>query len=685
MSLLTSSQEDLIRSVIQAFRPPDCPITTEQATRRAMWFIDQLAESGSDRVDEIRTLLTALDVSLVFVNRNDRSAVRERLTEMERGTFLLGLARQEVRGLARFAQRLAAMVLYATPAEDGPERGRPAAALRLGYQVFEDRLGQTPAIPEEPVLPPRIFCAPGQRVPRHRYDVVIVGSGSAGAVAARRLVEAGLDVAVVESGQYTVESAKTPAGPHARARPQPHDELESLLRYYKHAGMQISTPEHPIFIFQGECLGGSSVINNAVCFRMPDGIRDKWNEKYGIPWTRDGRLDSAYDAIARDLGIDSAETVAEALNASGKFLRSGAAALHLPPDAIKACHVNLRHDPKCLGCGYCNLTCAYLRKQSVLQTMFPAAVRSMEQGRGRLTIYTGRKAVALAMDVRMRALGVHFHEKRDPGIRGTIKAKRVIVSAGAIASSVLLQRTATLNALRLPVGRRFSFNFGSPIHAEYAEPVDAFRGLQIAHYYDGDLPAGGFVVETWYNPPAAQSLALPGWMDELDANLRRYRYYACAAPLIGSSARSVIDARWLTPGEDIRIRLQDRDLDRLKQGLLKTCELFFHSDPPPVRVLLGTLDDWEVSRSTYRHIISRIAGWHEVQIGTGHPQGGNCLSHLSGTDGGPGVVRPDFRVYGTRNLYVVDASVFPTSLGVNPHWTVMAIADLAAREVLAGA
>jgi choline dehydrogenase-like flavoprotein len=40
-------------------------------------------------------------------------------------------------------------------------------------------------------------------------------------------------------------------------------------------------------------------------------------------------------------------------------------------------------------------------------------------------------------------------------------------------------------------------------------------------------------------------------------------------------------------------------------------------------------------------------------------------------------------VYRTRGLYVADASVFPTSLGVNPHWTVMAIADLAATAIAA--
>ena len=48
-----------------------------------------------------------------------------------------------------------------------------------------------------------------------------------------------------------------------------------------------------------------------------------------------------------------------------------------------------------------------------------------------------------------------------------------------------------------------------------------------------------------------------------------------------------------------------------------------------------------------------------------------------------GVVGTDFRVHGTENLYVVDSSVFPTNLGVNPQLTIMALARLAAERLVA--
>jgi choline dehydrogenase-like flavoprotein len=64
----------------------------------------------------------------------------------------------------------------------------------------------------------------------------------------------------------------------------------------------------------------------------------------------------------------------------------------------------------------------------------------------------------------------------------------------------------------------------------------------------------------------------------------------------------------------------------------------------------------------------------DIMLGTGHPQGGNALSR----DQRKGVVDESFRVHGFENLHVCDASVFPSSITVNPQLTVMALAHYAA-------
>ena len=680
MNPISENERVLIRALVSAFRPEEFPISAETIAARGIQFLEDLMASGSGGTSDVRLLLAGVSTPMQFIDLSNREAVRRRLTEMENAA-LFGPV---VRGLARFAQRLATFLIYATL---DPSNRPPAG---LGYEIFPDRpRGQTATVPPESFLPREIWIQPEDRVPDHVYDVLVVGSGSGGAVVARRLVEDhGLDVAVLEIGDYVPESWTQLPVTGAR-RPLPWDEVENLLRYFKKGGMQL-TQGISMFVFQGECLGGSSVINNAVCFRMPQPIRDRWASEFGIPWTG-SRLDAAYDRIQQELGIDSADRLVDVdsatgkpfLNPTGAKLRSGA-----PPSVdITACEVNLSHEPKCLGCGYCNLTCGYLRKRSVLQTMLPAAWNSAQGGRGRLTVFTGRKAVALsgtAGSGTFRTDGVLVRTRKDPRTPGRIRAKKVVVSAGAIASSGLLARTFPIQSLGLPIGNRFSFNFGSPVHADYDEEIRAWDGLQIAHYYQQNSP-DGFILETWYNPPATQSLALPGWMDDLERNVGRYKHYACAAPLVGSTSGSSITQRLLGDGEDIHVRLDiQKDLERLKTGLRTTCELFFGSKPAaPRRVLIGRLDNWELSRDNFRQRIDEIVSFEQIQIGTGHPQGGNCLGAVSGAQGGPAVVSPEFRVHGTEGVYVADASAFPTSLGVNPHWTVMALADLASETIAA--
>jgi choline dehydrogenase-like flavoprotein len=142
-------------------------------------------------------------------------------------------------------------------------------------------------------------------------------------------------------------------------RPRPHDELDNLLRFYKDAGLQPAAGDCRMVVLQGQCLGGSSVINNAVCFRMPDHVRAEWADEFGADWARSTQLDEAYERIAAEMRIAPVTAAVPGgwINPSARFLASGAKALG-SERTLHPCHVNIE---ACLGCGYCNLACAYLR------------------------------------------------------------------------------------------------------------------------------------------------------------------------------------------------------------------------------------------------------------------------------------------------------------------------------------
>ena len=77
-----------------------------------------------------------------------------------------------------------------------------------------------------------------------------------------------------------------------------------------------------------------------------------------------------------------------------------------------------------------------------------------------------------------------------------------------------------------------------------------------------------------------------------------------------------------------------------------------------------------------KHIAAIVHRPEDLTLNTAHPQGGNPMSDRRDV----GAVDSSFRVHGFENLFVCDASVFPTSLGINPQLTIMALADYAWRH-----
>src|SRR4029079_4758041 len=120
-------------------------------------------------------------------------------------------------------------------------------------------------------------------------DVVIVGSGAGGAVAATVLAEAGLDVVVLEAGEY-LNRDNYPAEP-----------LEALPRLYRDGGLTIAQGRPAIPIPVGRVVGGTTVINSGTWFRASRDVLRAWRAEAGIPWTTD--LDAEFADGERTLQV----------------------------------------------------------------------------------------------------------------------------------------------------------------------------------------------------------------------------------------------------------------------------------------------------------------------------------------------------------------------------------------------
>lgn len=354
----------------------------------------------------------------------------------------------------------------------------------------DDPANFSPATPPAatPLIAPRVVTPIAEASIPTEVDYLIVGSGAGGAVMAYRLACATADpsrVLVVERGpRFSPPSDFS------------DDEMEMLRRLYKEGGLQL-TKRFDLMLLQGECVGGSTVVNNACCVEMPARIREAWGADYGL--TLDG-LDAEYARVAAEIDIgpmpDSGMNSAVAqtfIDAVGKYNTSAESPLIDVP--LRTNHRNA------LGTGLDNLGDRHTRKRSMLETYLPWA-----EARG-VAITSETTAVCLLPSQSgQRADGVLLRSSMGR-LHAVRVRKAVIVAGGVVASSHFLMRSG----LERNVGQHVTCNFALPAILQFASSLDAFDGLQITRgAIDRESRA---LFETYFNPPGAFSIAVPFYFD----------------------------------------------------------------------------------------------------------------------------------------------------------------------------
>jgi choline dehydrogenase-like flavoprotein len=574
--------------------------------------------------------------------------------------------RSPIRDILQLIHTLVVFPYYAHPKADGI----------VGYVRPKHVLPPSPSVD----LP--VAFEPPDRV----FDFVIAGSGPAGTLLAQRLAATGKSVLLLEAGPYVPERTIDP------------DEIRWTARLFKDSALQQANAGSPLFgvqgpsfmVLQGACVGGGGLINNAVCFRLPAQTLARW-QSVGFPVSA-ADLSAAYSQVAADLGIKPASEAAQAsiqpppLNPTWKFLKAKLGEPHKPPisdppqPGLYECLVNLRD---CIGTGLCNVGCGSERKRNGVQVYLHQAVANDCTIVDRAELRDIHLAPGGGNGPRrVESVTVRLRDGREVAVKG----KEFILSCGPVGSSIALLRSDDLrehiDANQIPVGRRFSANLGSPLFAFCRERVNEKPGLQIAHYYCSP-PDDGFVIETWFNPPGANAMAMPGFQQTHFDRMMAYASTVAAAPLVGSEATGTVSLDWQDK-PSIEFPVSGKEIGRLRNGLVLLAGAFLDGGSGSVDYVLAGLGNGRKLKTAadihqFDQDLQRIQNdpskMHLLKIGTGHPQGGNAIS----SDPHIAVVDDQFRLRGIANLRICDGSVFPASAGVNPQWTIMALAHECAR------
>ncbi|GAB4019082.1 MAG: GMC family oxidoreductase [Bdellovibrio sp.] len=492
------------------------------------------------------------------------------------------------------------------------------------------------------------------------YDLVIVGTGAGGAEAARHLSKH-FKVALIEEGPFR--------------KTEDFKMLESMAfpELYQDGGARM-TADGAIKILQGKSVGGSTTVNWTSSFRIPSRTLEYWNKNYGIKSLTAESLSEHFDKIEKQYSI---ERWSGTPNQNNQKLADGMEKLGIQYGVIP------RNVKGCYDLGHCGHGCPTGAKQSTLVNALPDA---LAQG---AHLYCQFRAMKLVEK------GELIHEIEAYPVTATgkltikdplrIKAKQFIVCGGGINTPILLMRSHIPD----PFGNLGKRTFLHPVSvslARFSESIDGFSGAPQSIYSDyflwPDDDRMGFKIESAPIHPALTSSLLHLHGKASSEIMQGFRHFQAAIALgrdgfhpdapggrvvMLSEGRFALDYPW----NSYLVESYQRSLKTLASiqfaaGALEVYPLHRHSS------LFKSIIEVE------NFINKSSTSKYDLSVVSAHVMGGAAM----GIDEKNSVVDNKGRHHQIENLYIFDGSLFPTSLGVNPTESILAISSLLSHQFI---
>jgi choline dehydrogenase-like flavoprotein len=470
-------------------------------------------------------------------------------------------------------------------------------------------------------------------------DVVIVGTGAGGATAAARLRAGGRDVLMLEEGGlHKVDSYTT-------------DPTTMIRRLYRDAGTAMILGRPPIIFAEGRCVGGSTVINGGMSWRTPPRVLEHWQRDLALDATGPREMERYFDEAERILHVEPNQE--DTFGKNTHLFLKGAAALGWPVARAP------RNMNRCVGLNNCALGCPTGAKQGMHVTQVPAALHA---GAALLT----HARVSKISWRGSRAVGVTGRLVDDLGRsrgRFTVRAKLVVLAAGARHTPGILRRS---RVRARPIGRGLHTHPNAKCVGVFDERIDPWIGthqaFHIHHFLEQGILIGYAAI-----PPGLLAAAMPGLGPENAEKMALYNHMLTAATLVEDETEGRIV---MGPDREPYMvqTLGDADIERLHRGVALTAELLFAAGARRVFTPFADLPVLDGPGDVAR-IATRPRIRDTIELMTVHIMGTARMAR----DAASGATDASGAVFGVEGLVVADASVLPSSIGVNPQETIIAM------------
>lgn len=519
------------------------------------------------------------------------------------------------------------------------------------------------------------------------YDFLIIGSGFGGSVSALRLSEKGYKVLVVETGKRW----KTEDFPKTNWNVRKFLWLPSLFCY----GIQRLTLLRDVLVLSGSGVGGGSLVYANTLLVPEDEVFQRGTWPKGTDWKR--KLAPHYETAKRMLGVTANPHLWE----GDRILRDFAESLG-KEDSFRPTHVAVLFGDKpgekvgdpffggegpdrvtCTYCGGCMIGCRHGAKNTLdknylffaerlgAEVLPETQVTSVEEdGRGGFLVRTERSTRKLLKG------------------RRTFRARGVVFSAGALGTVNLLLKCRDEGMLP-----RLSPALGSYVRTNSEVICGATARSGEVDYSQGIAIASGFhpdpetYVEIVRYPKGSDTMSFLGTLlvDDGTRLTRPMKWIATCLrhPIdflrtfnpLGWAQRSTIVLVMQNVDNALRLVRERRWFWPFRKGLTSRRD----PDQPPVPSYIP------VANQAARFVAERTGAFPSSSINevvlnvptTAHILGGAAMA----SSPAEGVIDEANRVFGYDNLYVIDGSMIPGNLGVNPSLTITAMAEHAMSHI----
>ncbi|KAI9673775.1 MAG: hypothetical protein M1829_004012 [Trizodia sp. TS-e1964] len=489
-------------------------------------------------------------------------------------------------------------------------------------------------------------------------DVVIVGSGCGGAVCAKNLAEAGYRVIVVEKGWHHEPSSL------------PMNELDGMEKLYVN-GSVLPSDDASMTVAAGTLWGGGGSINWGASLQTQDFVRKEWAEK-GLNFFSSAEFQNSLDRVCERMGV-STEFIQH--NFSNKMLLEGSRRLGYRAQSVPQNSGGHKHYD-----GYCTLGCMSAEKQGPIVTWLVDAAKAGAQFIDGFEVdqvlFESEKGKRIAVGIQGK------YRARDTGYGGkitsrnvTIKAKRVIVSAGTLYSPLILKRSGIKNP---QIGRNLHLHPVQVLLASYKEKINPWEGSILTtlctSFENLDGRGHGVKLENMVMIPSWATLLLP-WTGGLDYKMQALKLANMAGFLCLTRDRDTGRVYPDPMNGEPRVEYYTSDFDRRHclEGTIALAKIAYITGAEEVHATgcpglpafkrepvspdsgneAGDLGINDPAFQDWLTLLQKTGNFSpEARFGSAHQMGTCSMGTLERSS----VVSPKGQVWGTEGLYVAGMS-----------------------------